>query len=74
MLDLQKLLFILNMDDKITEWNMAVIADCLHGSLRLRDRTGLWRFSEEQRESTLNKLYALMNAVESNAFKAKEAE
>ena len=62
------------MNNKITEWNMTVIVDCLHGSLSIRDRARLWKFSEEQRKTTLNKLYELMNSVESNTFKVKETE
>ena len=60
-------------EDKITEWNMAVIVDCLHGSLCLKDRLSLWKFSEEQREATLNKLYSLMNSVESNTFQKNKS-
>lgn len=61
------------MNDKITELDMNVITDCLYGSLSIADRGNLWKFNEKARQRVLNKLFNLMDSVESGA-KYKESE
>lgn len=51
------------MKEKLTEYDIAVITDCLHGSLYIADRAGIWRFPTDQRKAILEKLYEIMSSV-----------
>jgi hypothetical protein len=53
------------MKEKLTEYDITVITDCLHGSLRLEDNNRLWKFSEQQRKQTLIKIYEIMSSTPS---------
>ena len=53
------------MKQKLTEYDMLVIADCLHGSLRIADGAGIWKFPVQQRQAILEKLYEIMSSTPS---------
>lgn len=53
------------MKERITDYDMLIVADCLHGSLRVADRAIIWRFTEEQRKAVLMKLYEIMSSTPS---------
>lgn len=42
-------------------WEFHVMLDALHGSLTIHDRMGVWRWSTEQRQKVLDRIYTGMN-------------
>jgi hypothetical protein len=45
----------------ITQWELLVLLDCLHGSLRLTDDGQLWKWNTEQRKDVLEAIYQRMH-------------
>jgi hypothetical protein len=45
----------------ITQWELLVLLDCLHGSLRLTDDGQLWKWNTEQRKDVLESIYKRMH-------------
>lgn len=44
----------------INQWELLVLLDCLHGSLRLTDDGQLWKWNTEQRKDVLESIYGRM--------------
>ena len=44
----------------ITQFELLVLLDCLHGSLRLTDDGQLWKWNTEQRKDVLESIYKRM--------------
>jgi hypothetical protein len=45
----------------INQWELLVLLDCLHGSLRLEDGGNIWKWNTEQRKTVLESIYQRMH-------------
>ena len=45
----------------INQWELLVLLDCLHGSLRLEDGGNIWKWNTEQRKTVLEAIYQRMH-------------
>jgi hypothetical protein len=44
----------------ITQFELMVLLDCLHGSLQLADGANIWRWTTNQRKTVLEAIYQRM--------------
>ena len=56
----------------LTEWEILVMTDCLHGSLGIAGG-GIWKFSREQRNQVLDLAYKRMTETETNQTKTPQS-
>jgi len=47
----------------ITQWELLVLLDGLHGSLRFSDGGYIWRWNNDQRKHVLDTIYTRMNQM-----------
>jgi len=47
----------------INQWELMVLLDSLHGSLRFVDGGNIWRWSKDQRKGVLDSIYTRMNQL-----------
>ncbi len=47
----------------ITQWELQVLLDCLHGSLRFADGGHIWKSPNEQRRTVWESIYRRMNKM-----------